>query len=38
MILIYTNRSNNKSLNRGVDYKTKKDKDVYCEEQYFMKN
>ena len=38
MILIYTNRSNNKSFNRAVDYTTKKDKDVYCDKQYLRKN
>ncbi len=38
MILIYTNRSIDKSFSKGVDYITKKDKDVYCDKQYLRKN
>lgn len=38
MVLININKSISLAYRKGADYRTKKDKNVYCEAQYLMKN
>jgi len=38
MVLTNANISISLAYGKGADYSTKKDKDVYCETQYLMKN
>ncbi len=38
MVLTNINRSSSLAYGKGADYKTKKDKDVYCKAMYLMRN
>ena len=38
MVLTNINTSISLAYRKGADYRTKKDKDVYCEAKYLMKN